>query len=71
MARLALIVPLTIGLIFILLYTAFNSLRHATLIIANVPFAIIGGIVFGCSITGSTCRCPRRSASSPCSGWPC
>ncbi|MES2972294.1 MAG: CusA/CzcA family heavy metal efflux RND transporter [Pseudomonadota bacterium] len=44
MARLALIVPLTIGLIFILLYTAFNSLRHATLIIANVPFAIIGGI---------------------------
>ena len=45
MARLAVIVPLTIGLIFILLYTAFNSLRHATLIIANVPFAIIGGVV--------------------------
>ena len=45
MARLALIVPLTIGLIFILLYTAFNSVRHATLIIANVPFAVIGGVV--------------------------
>ena len=45
MARLAVIVPLTIGLIFILLYTAFNSVRHATLIIANVPFAVIGGIV--------------------------
>ena len=45
MARLGLIVPLTIGLIFILLYTAFNSVRHATLIIANVPFAIVGGIV--------------------------
>lgn len=45
MARLAVIVPLTIGLIFILLYTAFNSLRHATLIIANVPFAIIGGVI--------------------------
>ena len=45
MARLAVIVPLTISLIFILLYTAFNSLRHATLIIANVPFAIIGGVV--------------------------
>jgi cobalt-zinc-cadmium resistance protein CzcA len=38
MARLAVIVPLTIGLIFILLYTAFNSLAHAALIIANVPF---------------------------------
>jgi cobalt-zinc-cadmium resistance protein CzcA len=39
------IVPLTIGLIFMLLYTAFNSVRHASLIIANVPFAMIGGIV--------------------------
>jgi cobalt-zinc-cadmium resistance protein CzcA len=45
MARLGMIVPLTIGLIFLLLYTAFNSVRHATLIIANVPFAIIGGVV--------------------------
>ena len=45
MAKLAVIVPLTIGLIFILLYTAFNSLKYATLIIANVPFAAIGGIL--------------------------
>ena len=44
-ARLAVIVPLTIGLIFVLLYTAFNSVTHAVLIIANVPFALIGGIV--------------------------
>lgn len=57
MARLAVIVPLTIGLIFILLYTAFNSVRHATLIIANVPFAIIGGIV-GLFTTGQYLSVP-------------
>jgi len=45
LARLAIIVPITIGLIFLLLYTAFNSLIYAALIIANVPFAIIGGII--------------------------
>ena len=57
MARLALIVPLTIGLIFVLLYTAFNSLTHATLIIANVPFAIIGG-VFGLALSGQYVSVP-------------
>ncbi|MBN8475735.1 CusA/CzcA family heavy metal efflux RND transporter [Sulfuritalea sp.] len=57
MARLAVIVPLTIGLIFILLYTAFNSLAHAALIIANVPFAVIGG-VFGLAITGQYVSVP-------------
>ncbi len=45
MARLALIVPITIAFIFVLLYTAFNSVRQAVLILANVPFATIGGIV--------------------------
>ncbi|HEB99974.1 MAG TPA: efflux RND transporter permease subunit [Thiotrichales bacterium] len=43
--RLSIIVPLTIFFIFVLLYTAFNSVKYATLIIANVPFATIGGIV--------------------------
>ena len=57
MARLAVIVPLTIGLIFMLLYTAFNSVRHATIIIANVPFAIIGGII-GLFVTGQYVSVP-------------
>ena len=57
LARLALIVPLTIGLIFLFLYTAFNSLRHATIIIANVPFAIIGGII-GLFVTGQYVSVP-------------
>ncbi|MCI0528410.1 MAG: CusA/CzcA family heavy metal efflux RND transporter [Nitrospira sp.] len=45
MQRLSIIVPLTIFLIFVLLYTAFNSVRYAALIISNVPFALIGGIL--------------------------
>jgi len=45
MAKLRLIVPITIGLIFLLLYSTFDSLRQATLIILNLPFALIGGVV--------------------------
>jgi cobalt-zinc-cadmium resistance protein CzcA len=45
LARLAIIVPITIALIFVLLYTAFNSLVYAGLIIANVPFATVGGVL--------------------------
>jgi cobalt-zinc-cadmium resistance protein CzcA len=45
MAKLRLIVPITIGLIFLLLYSTFNSLRQAALIILNLPFALIGGVV--------------------------
>lgn len=44
MKRLAIIVPITIGLIYLLLFASFNSLRQAALIILNVPFALIGGI---------------------------
>lgn len=45
MAKLRLIVPITIGLIFLLLYSTFDSLRQATMIILNLPFALIGGVV--------------------------
>jgi cobalt-zinc-cadmium resistance protein CzcA len=44
MRTLSIIVPLTIVLILVLLYTAFNSFRHALLIISGVPFSVIGGI---------------------------
>ncbi len=45
MARLAVIVPVCLALIFILLFSTFGSVRQAFLIILNVPFALIGGIV--------------------------
>ncbi len=44
-ARLALVVPLAIVLIFLMLFTTFRSLRQAGLIILNIPFAMIGGVV--------------------------
>jgi len=40
-----LIVPITIFLVILLLYTAFNSLSKAMLILLNVPFGFIGGII--------------------------
>jgi len=43
-ARLMIVVPLSLGLIFLLLFFAFNSVRQAALIMLNVPLAMIGGI---------------------------
>ena len=43
-ARLMIVVPLSLGLIFLLLYFAFNSIGQALLIMLNVPLALIGGI---------------------------
>ncbi len=45
MKRLSIIVPVTIFFIFVLLYTTFNSVRYAIMIIFNVPFATIGGLI--------------------------
>ncbi len=44
-ARLMIVVPLSLGLIFLLLYFMFNSIGQALLIMLNVPLALIGGIV--------------------------
>jgi cobalt-zinc-cadmium resistance protein CzcA len=44
-ARLLIVVPITLGLVFFLLFWAFHSLRYATLIIINLPFALIGGVI--------------------------
>jgi len=45
MKRLSVIVPISILLIFLLLFDAFGSFRSALLIILNIPFALIGGIL--------------------------
>jgi len=43
--RLLMVVPIAIVLIFLMLFTTFRSVRQAGLIILNIPFAMIGGIV--------------------------
>ena len=43
--RLAIVVPIALGLIFLVLFATLRSLRQSLLILANVPFALIGGIL--------------------------
>ena len=45
MSRLSMIVPVVLILIFLLLYLTFGSLKEASLIIINVPLALIGGVL--------------------------
>ena len=44
MQRLMLVVPLSILMIFVLLFDAFKSFKDALIIISNIPFALIGGV---------------------------
>jgi cobalt-zinc-cadmium resistance protein CzcA len=44
-ARLTVVVPVALGLVFVLLFSTFRSVRQALLILSNVPFALVGGIV--------------------------
>ncbi len=44
-ARLTVVVPIALGLIFVLLFSTFGSVRQALLILSNIPFALVGGIV--------------------------
>jgi heavy metal efflux system protein len=56
-ARLSVVVPVAIGLIFVLLFTTFGSIRQALLVLVNIPFALIGG-VFALVLTGEYLSVP-------------
>jgi len=56
-ARLAIVVPIAIGLIFLMLFSTFGSVRQALLVLTNVPFALVGG-VFGLFLTGEYLSVP-------------
>ncbi|KJS32777.1 MAG: metal transporter [Desulfatitalea sp. BRH_c12] len=55
--RLALVVPVTLLAVFLLLFSSFNSLPNALLIIFNIPLALVGGIV-ALWITGQNLSVP-------------
>jgi len=44
-ARLSVVVPITLFIIFIMLFSSFNSLKNSLLIFLNIPLALVGGIV--------------------------
>jgi len=43
-ARLAIVVPVAVALVFLLLFATFGSVKQALLILSNIPFAMIGGV---------------------------
>ena len=57
MARLMVIVPMVIAAVFIILWMSFGTLRHACMIILNVPLALTGGI-FGLFLMGEYLSVP-------------
>ncbi len=56
-ARLSVVVPIALGMIFLLLFATFGSIRQAVLVMSNVPFALIGG-VFALGLSGEYLSVP-------------
>ena len=56
-ARLALVVPVSLGLIFLLLFSTFGSVKQAGMVLSNIPLAMIGG-VFALWISGEYLSVP-------------
>ena len=55
--RLAVVIPVTLIIIFILLFSSFGSLKNTLLILLNIPLALVGGIV-GLWMTGQNLSVP-------------
>jgi cobalt-zinc-cadmium resistance protein CzcA len=55
--RLALVVPVTLLIVFLLLFSTFNSLKNSLLILLNIPLALVGGVA-GLWLTGQNLSVP-------------
>jgi heavy metal efflux system protein len=56
-ATLSLVIPVSLGLIFLLLFSTFGSMRQALLVLSNIPLAMIGG-VFALWVSGEYLSVP-------------
>jgi len=56
-ARLAIVIPVALGLIFMLLFATFGSVRQSVLVLTNIPFALMGG-VFALWVSGEYLSVP-------------
>lgn len=56
-ARLAVVVPVALALIFFLLFTTLGSVRQALLVFVNIPFALLGGVI-ALAVTGEYLSVP-------------
>ncbi|MBU3724307.1 MAG: efflux RND transporter permease subunit [Burkholderiaceae bacterium] len=57
MKRLAIVVPICLGIIFMVLMLTLGSARHAGIVMLNIPFALVGG-VFAIALTGQYLSVP-------------
>jgi cobalt-zinc-cadmium resistance protein CzcA len=55
--RLAVVIPVTLLMVFLFLYSTFNSLRNSALILLNIPLALVGGVA-GLWMTGQNLSVP-------------
>lgn len=55
--RFAIVIPITLLLIFFLLFSSFNSLKNSMLILLNIPLALVGGVI-GLWLTGQNLSVP-------------
>jgi cobalt-zinc-cadmium resistance protein CzcA len=56
-ARLGMVVPVALALIFLLLFATLHSVRQALLVFVNIPFALVGGVV-ALAVTGQYLSVP-------------
>jgi cobalt-zinc-cadmium resistance protein CzcA len=69
-ARLSVVLPIALLMIFVVLYATLSSVRASLLILVNIPFALVGGMV-SLAASGNISRFRPRWALSRCWALPC